>query len=145
MSVRHLLAATTTALLGGLGLGGFGLAAPAAAYASSQPFAASVYTMSAGRVSSAVAGLLGLVGVVVGVLAWARRSGRTGTGSGRRGGIVALLLGLVGMVVGGVVVLTAEGGVGTGNGLGGGFVAMALGLVSTLLGGLSLARTRRTG
>ncbi|MFY1693140.1 DUF6223 family protein [Plantactinospora sp. WMMB782] len=143
MSVRHLLATTTTALLGGLGLGGFGFAAPAAAYVSSQPLAASAYTMSAGRVESAVAGLLGLVGVVVGVLAWARRNGPAGTG--RRGGVVALLLGLVGMAVGGVVVLTAEGGVGTGNGLGGGFVALALGLVSTLLGGLSLARARRTG
>ncbi|MEO3930869.1 hypothetical protein ABGB07_44555 [Micromonosporaceae bacterium B7E4] len=63
-SVRHLLAAATAALLGGLWL-----AAPAAAHV-----AATVYTMSSGRIGSLVAGLLGLVAVVVGGLARARAS-----------------------------------------------------------------------
>ncbi|MDW5325801.1 DUF6223 family protein [Plantactinospora sp. KLBMP9567] len=140
MSVRHLLATATAALLGGLWL-----AAPAAAHVAGQPAAATVYTISSGRIGSIVAGLLGLAGVVVGGLARARAAGRIGTGSGRRGAMVALALGIVGVVIGGVVAATSNGNIGTGNGLGGAIVAVALGLVSMALGGLALTRSRRTG
>jgi len=135
--VTNLLAAA--ALVGGLGL-----AAPAAAHVSVQPAAASVYTMSPGRIGASVAAVVGLIGAVIGGLALARSVGRIGTGNGRRGAIVALVLGPIGLVTGGLVVATADGGLGTGNGLGGGIVAMMVGLIGMALGGLALARSRRT-
>ncbi|HEX6356614.1 DUF6223 family protein [Actinophytocola sp.] len=98
--------------------------------------AASVYTMSAGRIGSIVGGLLGLAGVVVGWLAI--RSTRRGRA------VLAVALGLVGMAVGGVVVATSDSGIGTGNGRGGAYVALLVGLVAVVLGGLALARVRRT-
>jgi hypothetical protein len=124
---------------------GFGLAAPVAAYGSVQPAAASVYTMSPGRIGASVAAVVGLIGAIIGGLALARSAGRIGTGNGRRGAIVALVLGPIGLVIGGLVVATADGGVGTGNGLGGGIVAMTVGLIGMALGGLALVRSRRTG
>src|SRR5688572_1957240 len=51
---------------------GVGLAAPAAAHASVQPAAASVYTMSPGRIGAIVGAVVGLIGVVIGGLALAR-------------------------------------------------------------------------
>jgi hypothetical protein len=124
---------------------GFGLAAPAAAYGSVQSAAASVYTMSPGRIAASVAAVVGLIGAVIGGLALARSAGRVSTGNGRRGAIVALVLGPIGLAIGGLVVATSDGGVGTGNGLGGGIVAMTVGLIGMALGGLALARSRRTG
>ncbi|MGW3656583.1 DUF6223 family protein [Streptomyces sp. NPDC005151] len=139
MSVRSVLAVTGAALIGG-----FVLAAPAAAHASVQPAAASAYDMSAGRLGAIVAALAGLIGVVIGGLALARPAGRTGPGSGRSRAIMALAAGLVAMALGGLVVATADGGLGTGNGLGGGIVALVVGLISMVLGGRVLARSRRT-
>ncbi len=139
MSVRHLHAAATAALLGG-----FGLVTPAAAHVLVQPDPASVYAMSSGRLGAIVAALVGLTGVVIGGLALAR-SGRIGTGTGGRGAIVALVAGLIGMALGGLVVATSDGGIGTGNGLGGAIVALVVGLIGMVLGGLALARSRRTG
>jgi hypothetical protein len=72
MPARLVLAVAGAALLGG-----FGLAAPAAAHVSVQPIAASVYTMSAGRLGAIAAAVLGLTGVIIGGLALAR-SRRTG-------------------------------------------------------------------
>ncbi|MFC4607275.1 DUF6223 family protein [Streptomyces maoxianensis] len=140
MSVRSVLAVTAAALVGGVGL-----ATPAAAHASVQPAAASVYTMSAGRFGAIVAALLALTGVVIGGLALARSTGRIGTGPGRRGAVVALVVGLIGMTLGGLVAATASGGLGTGNGLGGAVVALMVGLIGMALGGLALTRSRRTG
>ncbi|MFD0360495.1 DUF6223 family protein [Nocardia sp. GCM10030253] len=136
MSVRHLLTAVAAALLTG-----FALATPAAAHASVQPAAASVDTMSSGRLGAIVAALVGLTGVVIGGLALARN------GNGNRGSkaIVALVAGLTSTALGGLIVATSDGGIGTGNGLGGAFVALMVGLTSTALGGLALARSRRTG
>jgi hypothetical protein len=125
-------------------VGAFGLAAPAAAQVSDQP-AASVYTMSPGRIAAIVATVVGLIGAVIGGLALARSAGRIGTGNGRRGAIVALVLGPIGLVIGGLVVATAGSGLGTGGGLGGGIVAMIVGLIGISLGGLALTRSRRTG
>ncbi|MGW2562135.1 DUF6223 family protein [Streptomyces sp. NPDC001514] len=138
-SVRRVLAVAGAALLGV-----FLLAAPAVAHVSVQPAAASVYTMSAGRLGASVAAVLGLIGVVIGGLALARPAGRFGTDSGRLGAIVALAAGLIGMVIGGLVVATSDGGIGTGNGLGGAIVALVVGLIAMVLGGLALARFRRT-
>jgi Family of unknown function (DUF6223) len=140
MSVRHLHAAATAALLGG-----FGLVTPAAAHVLVQPDPASAYTLTAGRLWSLVAALVGLTGVFIGGLALARSAGRIGTGTGRRGAIVALVAGLIGMAIGGLVVAAAEGGPGTGYGIVGGFVAVVVGLIGMALGGLALARSRRTG
>lgn len=140
MYVRHMFVAAAAALLGAVGF-----AAPAAAHISSQPVAASVTTMSAGRLGSIAAGLLGLAGVIVGGLALARPASRIGIGSGRLGAIVAVVSGLIGMALGGLVVATSDGGIGTGNGLGGAFVALVVGLIAVVLGGLALARSRRAG
>ena len=86
MSVRHPLAAAATALVGGAGL-----ATPAAAQIAVQPAAASFYTMSSGRLGAIVAGLAGLIGVIVGGLALARAR-RAGTGQGRRATVAMVCL-----------------------------------------------------
>ncbi|MDO3705689.1 DUF6223 family protein [Micromonospora sp. C28SCA-DRY-2] len=138
MSVRHLLTAATAALIGGVGF-----AAPAAAHASTQPVAADVYTMSAGRLGASVAAVLGLAGAIVGGLALARPAGRLG--AGRLGARVSLVAGLLGIALGGLVVATSDSGIGTGNGRGGAYLALLVGLVAVVLGGLALARSRRAG
>jgi Family of unknown function (DUF6223) len=121
-------------------IGGFGFGAPAAAQVSDQPPAVRAYTLTPERIAASAAGVVGLIGAVIGGLALARSAG----GHGRRGAIVALVTGPIGLVIGGVVVATADGGLGTGNGLGGGIVAMTVGLIGMALGGLALARSRRT-
>ncbi|MFG3556902.1 DUF6223 family protein [Micromonospora sp. NPDC047557] len=122
--------------------GGFGLAAPAAAYTSSAPLAASVTTMSAGRLGAIVGGLLALTGVIVGAVALARPASRVGTGNGLLGATVALTAGLIGVALGALVVATSDGGIGTGNGRAGAYVALVLGVAALGLGGLALRRTR---
>ncbi|GAA4798704.1 hypothetical protein GCM10023200_39230 [Actinomycetospora chlora] len=99
------------------------------------PVAVGVYELGVGRTVPSVAAVLGLLGVVVGALALARRVARAGS-------IVALGLGVLAAVVGGLHAANAEGGLGTGNGLAGAVVAVALGLVAAALGVLALARTR---
>ena len=139
MPVRSVLVVAAAALIAG-----FALAAPAAAHVLVQPDPVSAYAMTAGRLWSLVAALLGLAGVVIGGLALARSTGRIGTGTGRRGAIVALAAGLAGAVVGGLVVAAADGGPGTGYGIVGGYIALVVGLIAMALGGLALARSRRT-
>lgn len=131
MSVHHLLAAAAGVL---------GPAGPAAAHVLAQPAVTSAYTLTAGRVWSLGAALLGVAGAVIGGLALAR-AGRPGTGS--RGSVVALVAGLTCSVIGVLVVAAAEGGPGTGYGIVGGYVAVVVGLIAMLLGGLALARSRR--
>jgi hypothetical protein len=117
----------------------------AAAHELVPPVAVSVYAMSSGRLGAIAAGVLGVIGMVVGWLALVRPAGRFGPGSGRRSAIVALTSGLVGTALGGLVATTAKGGIGTGNGLGGALVALVVGLIAIALGGVALARSRRTG
>lgn len=138
MSVRHLPAVVAAGMLAG-----FALAAPAAAQASVQPAAAAT-GMTSGRIGPSLTALVALFGVVIGVLALTRSTGRIGTGDRGRRAIVALVSGLIGVVVGGVLAATADGGPGTGNGIVGSWAAMVLGLISMVLGGLALARSRRT-
>ncbi|WP_406497724.1 DUF6223 family protein [Streptomyces sp. NBC_00846] len=142
MSVRTVLAVAGAALISGLVL-----AEPAAADPSVQPVAASVYTLSAGRVGASLAALVGLLGAVNGGLALARHTGQghIGTWARRNGAVTALVAGLIAVVVGGSVAATADGGLGTGNGLGGAYVAMLVGLIAVTLGWLARSRSRRTG
>ncbi|MGW1848095.1 DUF6223 family protein [Streptomyces sp. NPDC001966] len=140
MSVRTVLAVAGAGLIGG-----FVLAEPAAADPSVQPVAASVYTLSVGRIGSSLAALVGLLGAVNGGLAMTRPTGQghIGTWVRGKGAVTALVAGLIAVAVGGAVAATADGGLGTGNGLGGAYVAMLVGLVAVTLGWL--ARSRRTG
>ena len=73
------LVSRVTALLAAAALvGGFGLAAPAAAHVSVQPPAVSVYTLTPERIAASAAAVVGLIGAVIGGLALTR-SHRTGT------------------------------------------------------------------
>ena len=101
------------------------------------------YGMTSGRLLASSAALLGLSGVVIGVLAFFRPSGRFGTASGPLGAIIALAAGLIGAVIGGIKAATTTG-IGTGGGLAGAIVVVILGLIAIALGGLALARSRRT-
>ncbi|CAM5335259.1 hypothetical protein SALBM135S_05592 [Streptomyces alboniger] len=135
------LPTAATALLGGLGL-----AAPAAAHASVQPVAASVYDFSLAGGSAATTGaLVGLAAVAIAGWALARPAGRLGTANGSLGAMLAMAAGLVSMTLGVLVAATTDGGLGTGNGLGGAYVAMLVGLIATALGVTAVARSRRTG
>lgn len=138
MSVRSVFVVAGATMVGVCGL-----AAPAVAHVLAQPDPVGAYAMSAGRLWSAVAALLGLAGAVIGGLALARPSGRIG--AGRTGAVIPLVAGLVGAVIGGLVVAAAEGGPGTGYGIVGGYVALVVGLISMILGGLALLRSRSTG
>ncbi|WP_280217887.1 DUF6223 family protein [Nocardia neocaledoniensis] len=100
--------------------------------------AADVYDLSAGRLGSSSAAVLGLAGVIIGGLALAR------SGTATRS-VIALVAGLLAVAVGVLVAVTADGGLGTGNGLGGAFVAMLVGAIAAVLGGLGLRRARRIG
>ncbi|MFF8555583.1 DUF6223 family protein [Streptomyces sp. NPDC015501] len=139
MSVRTVLAVAGATLIGSLALAG-----PAAADPSVPPVAASVYTVSVGRVGASLAALVGLLGAINGGLALARpaRQGHITTWVRRNGAATALMTGLIAVVVGGSVAATADGGLGTGNGLGGAYVALLVGLIAITLGWL--ARSRRT-
>ncbi|GAA4897206.1 DUF6223 family protein [Streptomyces coeruleoprunus] len=140
MSVRSVLAVSAAVLIGGLAL-----AEPAAADPSVQPAAASVYTVSVGRVGASLSALVGLLGALSGALALTRstRQGRVGTWARRNGSLTALAAGLVAVAVGGVVAATADGGLGTGNGLGGAYFAVLLGLLALTLGWLARSGPRR--
>jgi hypothetical protein len=109
----------------------------------SEPATTTVYGLTPRRLWATTAAALGLAGVVIGILALVRPSGRLGT-SGRLGAIVALVAGLIAVVNGGLNVAIAHGGPGTGNGVVGGAAAFVLGLIAVALGGLALTRRRRS-
>lgn len=98
------------------------------------------YTLTGDRIVATAAAIAALAAAIIGGLALARPTGR----SGKWKSGVALAAGVTGIVIGGLVVATADGGPGTGNGIVGGYAALVLGLIATLLGGLALVRTRRT-
>jgi hypothetical protein len=109
----------------------------------SEPATTTVYGLTPRRLWATTAAALGLAGVVIGILALVRPSGRLGT-SGRLGAIVALVAGLIAVVNGGLNVAIAHGGPGTGNGVVGGAAAFVLGLIAVALGGLALTRRLRS-
>lgn len=144
VSVRIALPMAAAVMIGALAPAG-----PAAADAAVQPVAASLYTVSAGRVGASLSTLVGLLGSVAGGLALARtvRRGRLVGWARRNGAATALVTGPVAVVGGAAVAAvaaTAEGGLGTGNGLGGACVAVLMGLLALTPGGLARARTRGT-
>jgi len=110
------------------------------------PAASGVFALSPGRAGAIVAGVAGLIGLVMAARALARGSDRGGRARNtERGAFMPLVLGPIAMILGGWVVVTADGGIGTGNGLGGGVVAMVVGLIGTSLAVLAWARSGRTG
>jgi uncharacterized membrane protein len=97
--------------------------------------------ITTGRLWSIVAGVVGLIGVVIGRLALIRSTHNIG--SARRMGIVALGLGSIGVVLSVFHLASTTGGFGTGKGRAGAIVALIIGLIGTVLGWLALARSRR--
>lgn len=95
-----------------------------------------VIATGSGRAGATVAGIVALIGVVVGGLAARRADARIG----RDGAIVALVSGLVGMVLGALHLATTTGGFGTGNGRAGAIVALVLGVIGMALGRKALGR-----
>jgi hypothetical protein len=91
-----------------------------------------------GRLNSIIAGLIGLVSVIVGAMALVRSAH---TGSRRFMTIMALTLGLVCIVLSVLHLARTTGGFGTGKGRAGAIVALVLGLTGMILGGR--ARSRR--
>ncbi|GAB3839169.1 hypothetical protein GCM10029963_06090 [Micromonospora andamanensis] len=136
MTIVRLVLATVVAAPSGA----VGLAAPVVADIAAHPTAAEGLTMSAGRLGSTVAALLGLAGVIIGGLALAHPRG----GETRRGAI-ALAAGTAALALGALVVVTSDSGIGTGNGRGGGYVALVVGLIAVVVGGVAVARSRRAG
>ncbi|MFC7641205.1 DUF6223 family protein [Streptosporangium lutulentum] len=127
MSIRHLLAAAT----------------PATAHVLAQPDPVSAYALTAGRLWSLVAALLGLARrgrrrARSGPLHRPHRHRKRAKGSRRGPGGGAGRRGRRGLVV-----AAADGGPGTGYGIVGGYLALAVGLIAMALAGLALARSRR--
>jgi hypothetical protein len=91
--------------------------------------------ITSGRLVSMVAGAVGLISIVVGRYALARR--------GRIAAIVAIIIGLAGMIVSLLHLAGTKGGFGTGSGRMGAIVATLLGLTGTILGCKAFARHRR--
>lgn len=91
--------------------------------------------LTAGRLGGTAAALIALAGVVLGVRALRRPTGR--------GSTLTLIAGVIGLAGGGVVLAVADGGPGTGNGVVGGGAAVVLGLAASGLGGLVRLRAWR--
>jgi hypothetical protein len=104
----------------------------------SEPAATTVYGLTSRRLWASAAGVLALVGVLLGGVALARAANRW-----RLGAIVGLVTGLFAVVNGGLLLAIANGGPGTGNGVVGAAGALVLGLIAMALGGLALTRFRR--
>ncbi|HEX6427784.1 MAG TPA: DUF6223 family protein [Niastella sp.] len=96
-----------------------------------------------GRLFSIVAGLVGLISVVIGGMAMARSARRIS--SGRLMGIVALVMALICIVLSGLHLATTTGGFGTGKGRAGAIVALVVGFIGMMLGGIAVTRSRRIG
>lgn len=124
-------------VLQAIGVTLFQLSAPVAAQA------ATGYTgISSGRLGSIVAGVVGLISVVIGRIALTRSAARIG--SRRLWAIAALVVALIGMVLSGIHLARSSGGFGTGSGRAGAIVALVVGLIGMILGGMALVRLRRT-
>ncbi|MHC5259370.1 DUF6223 family protein [Streptomyces sp. UC4497] len=98
-------------------------------------------TLTADRVWATSAAGIGLIGVLVGGLALARRVG----GHERQAALAAQFAGLVAVVVGALNLALADGGPGTGNGVVGGGIALVLGAVAAVVGRLAQRRSREDG
>jgi hypothetical protein len=94
-----------------------------------------------GRLTSIVAGLVGLASVIIG-LALAR-SVRRSISFRRSAAIVALVAGLIGAFLSVLHLVRTTGGFGTGKGRAGAIVALVIGLTGMVLGWRALVRSRR--
>jgi hypothetical protein len=103
-------------------------------------FILQVYGITSGRLVSIVAGVVGLLSIIIGRIAMVRSTRRTS--SSRFMGTAALVMGLIGIVVCVFHLATAKGNIGTGSGRLGAIVALILGLIGTVLGGLALSRSK---
>jgi catechol 2,3-dioxygenase-like lactoylglutathione lyase family enzyme len=121
-------------------LGGLVHAVLVAAHVS-EPAAATVYGLTARRLSATSAVVLALFGVGIGGVALGRPRSRFGAASGRLGAGLALGAGLIAGSIGGVGLAIADGGPGSGNGVVGAAGALVLALVALALGGLALTRS----
>lgn len=99
------------------------------------------YDLGSGRLVPTLAAVLGLISVIIGGLALARRNAAD---SGRARAVAALVAGLIGAVVGGLHLANAAGGLGTGNGFAGAIAALVLGASGMVIGGLAITRSRAT-
>lgn len=110
----------------------FGLLSAQSAYAGG-------YGITSGRLESILAGLAGLISVVIGSLAL-RSTSRNG--SGKQKAIVAVAMGLICIIFSGIhLARSYTASFGTGSGKAGAIVAMVLGLIGIVLGGLALVRS----
>jgi hypothetical protein len=139
MFIHHLVGTSVCGLFGMVGL-----VASKGALVIVPLAATGAYALTTGRIWSLVAGGLGLVGVVIGVLALIRSAGSTSPRSRQGRAAAAIIAGVLGAVIGGLVVASADGGPGTGSGVVGGFLALLIGLIAMVLGGSALTRSRHT-
>lgn len=97
--------------------------------------------VTTGRLWSIVAGLLGLTGLIIGLLALNRSARRTN--SAQRMGTVALILSLICIALSVFHLARTTGGFGTGKGRAGAIVALVIGLTGIIFSRLAVARSRR--
>jgi hypothetical protein len=93
-----------------------------------------------GRLTSILAGFVGLISVIIGWLALVRSANRVGS---RRLSTIALLMGMIGVIISVLHLASTTGGFGTGKGRAGAIVAIVIGLIGVILGWLALNRFRR--
>jgi hypothetical protein len=107
---------------------------------SAQDAYAGSYGMTSGRLESILAGVAGLISIVIGRLAL-RSNNRNG--SGKQKSIIALAMALICIIASGIhLAHSYTASLGTGSGKAGAIVALVLGLIGMFLGGLALARSK---
>jgi hypothetical protein len=97
--------------------------------------------VTTGRLWSIVAGLLGLTGLIIGLMAL-NRSGRR-IHSAQRMGTIALVLGSICIILSIIHLARTTGGFGTGKGRAGAIVALVIGLIGIIFSRLAVTRSRR--
>lgn len=99
--------------------------------------------VTAGRLWSIVAGLLGLTGIIIGAIALTR--GARNINSVQRTGTIALVLASIGILLSVIHLARTTGGFGTGKGRAGAIVAIIIGLIGIILSRIAVRRARRIG
>jgi hypothetical protein len=113
------------------------LTAPTFVYASGDPVD---YGITSGRLTSIIAGLLGLTSIITGGLALRSSAG---AGFKKRVGTWSMIIGSLSTVLSLIHLATTTGGFGTGSGKAGAIVAIVLGVIGVTLGSMALSRSRR--
>ncbi|HEX2629588.1 MAG TPA: DUF6223 family protein [Chitinophagaceae bacterium] len=97
--------------------------------------------VTTGRLWSIVAGLLGLTGLIIGIVALMRVS--RNVNSAQRIGTIALVLASAGILLSIIHLARTTGGFGTGKGRAGAIVAIVIGLIGIIFSRLAITRSRR--